>query len=71
MPVPSIVYTIPDNMSPVRGRPESSNAGFGRPDSFMPTHRILGSFYFRSNFPIWIKNPELKKKFSKLDNAGI
>ena len=37
--VPSIVYTMPDDKSPVQGRPEWSNAGFGRPDSFMPIHR--------------------------------
>ena len=41
MSVPSIVYTMLDDNSPVRGRPESSNAGFGRPDSFMPTHLEL------------------------------
>ena len=39
MSVPAIVYTMPDDKSPVRGRPESSNVGFGRPDSFMPTRR--------------------------------
>ena len=39
MSVPSNVYTISDDKNPVRERPESSNAGFGRPDSFMPTHR--------------------------------
>ena len=26
---------------PVRGRPESRNAGFRWPDSFMPTHRLM------------------------------
>ena len=41
MSVPSIVFTMPDDKSPERGRPESSNAGFGRPDYFMPTHREI------------------------------
>ena len=54
--VPSVVYTMPDDKSPVRRRPESSNAGFGRPDSFMPTHRVPGEWLsfrrFTSNLSI-------------------
>ena len=50
MSVSSIVYTMLDDKSPVRGRPESSKAGFRRPDSFMPFHLDLGKLT-NKNFP--------------------
>ena len=39
---PISFFILKVDQSPVRGRPESRNAGFGRPDSFMPTHRATG-----------------------------
>ena len=60
MPVPSIVYSMPDNKRPVRGRPESSNAGFGRPDSFMPTHRVIDYFVLKNEL-----------KFNGLDSKNL
>ena len=36
-PLPFFILKV--DQCPVQGRPESRNTGFGRPDSFMPTHR--------------------------------
>ena len=38
-PLPFFILTV--DQSSVRGRPESRNDGFGRPDSFMPTLREI------------------------------
>ena len=35
-PLPFFILKV--DQSPIRGLPESRNAGFRRPDSFMPTH---------------------------------